>query len=857
LANAGVEVGSDPVRGAGSRPRGPADLAAVLLWTAALAAFFWDAVTFRKALFYFDISEINYPYRDFLAGEMRLGRFSRWFPGLYCGLPLFSESQAGYFHPLKFLLYPWLPTWKALNLDTVLSVWLTGLGTYGWLRRHVGAAGALTGAAVFGLGGFVWAHLIHTSMTNALTSVPFVLWATEWAWDRGRAAGVALGAAALAFQVFAGHLQDTLLTAGLLGAYAAFRAFTAPTWRDGVRTLTVASAVVGLGVALAAVQWVPSKELLDRSPRAGGLGWWEQTYGSWHPELLPTLVVREAYGTRARDTDWMDGFYPYHEMNAYLGLLALALAVVGGAAARDRWVAFWVALAALSFTLMMGRYTFLFDYMNRLPVVGSSRIPVRFHLWFSTAVAALAAVGVDRLGRGLVASLRPAFVTAGVLAALAAPIAVAVYAPVWTEPGRWTSPYHEARYRWLGRELAWGTARTALIFGLGAGAMTLAARGGGTPRRRAAAAWGLPVLVIADLLGAHARDVPTVDPSYWTDPPPTALAVLADPTHGRVFGVADKSSGEPGYASEPVDFFAARDALDWSLPPVWGLNSSGGETPLIPRRVVGYTDHVRPGQGRFDLENVTHIVVGGRRTSASTSASVGGRGHVIGAATVIPNPSALPRARLMGRPVYADDERAAADALDRLGPEVRDRLVVEDPTRPLPEGAAASGSARIGRDDPEHVEVTTDAVTPAYLVLADTYDPGWSAAIDGRPAPIRPAYLTFRAVYLTAGRHRVVFRYRPAGFRLGLGVSLAGLAIALPLLLWPRRLPDCGPGEGPLPWPAHWPRRVWVAAAAVVLASAVGLDRDGRPHLHSRWSNSFHRHTWGAGLEAMRQKPGG
>ena len=107
----------------------------------AIAAFFWDAVSLREALFYFDITEINYPYRDFFADELRAGRFSRWCPGLYCGLPLYSESQAGYLHPLKYLLYPWLATWQAFNLDTVLSVWLTGLGTYGWLRRHVGPAG--------------------------------------------------------------------------------------------------------------------------------------------------------------------------------------------------------------------------------------------------------------------------------------------------------------------------------------------------------------------------------------------------------------------------------------------------------------------------------------------------------------------------------------------------------------------------------------------------------------------------------------------------------------------------------------------------------------------------------------------
>ena len=143
-----------------------------MVWTVAIAVFFWDCVSLRRALFYFDISEINYPYRAFFADELRAGRFSRWCPGLYCGMPLFSESQAGYLHPFKYLLYPWLQTWQAFNLDTVLSVWLTGVGTYCWLRRHVGPAGALTGAAIFGSSGYVWGHLIHTSMINALASVP-------------------------------------------------------------------------------------------------------------------------------------------------------------------------------------------------------------------------------------------------------------------------------------------------------------------------------------------------------------------------------------------------------------------------------------------------------------------------------------------------------------------------------------------------------------------------------------------------------------------------------------------------------------------------------------------------------------
>jgi len=833
------------------RPAGRGDLAAVLVWTAAIAFFFWDVVAFKKAFFYFDVTEINYPYRDFLAREIRLGRFSRWLPGLYNGMPLFSESQAGYLHPLKPLLYPWFATWKAFGLDTVLSVWLTGLGTYGWLRGHVGPRGALTGAAVFGLGGFVWAHLIHTSMVNALASVPFLVWALEWAWDRGRLAGVAFGALALACAVFAGHLQDALISACLAGVYTLYRIATERTVRDRLAVAGVGVGVVALGVGLAAVQWVPSKELLDRSPRAGGLNWDDLTYGSWSPELLPTLVVREAYGTRARDTDWMDGFYPYHEMNAYLGLTALALAVIGGAAYRDRWVAFWVVLAGLGSVLMLGRFTFLFDHAHRIPVIGSSRIPVRFHLWVSLAVAALAAVGVDRLERGFPVRLRGAGLLIGLMVVLSVPILLYVYAPVFSDPGRWTRPYHVARFRWLGRELALAVARTVLLGVASAGAVVTAVRTR-SPRFRRAVCGVVPVVVIADLLGAHWVDAPTVAPDYWTVPPLSARKLRADPTFGRLAFLRtyrnEPSAGEPGYASEPIDFMAIRDTLGWSLPPVWGLASTGGETPLLPQRMVDFTDLVGLGLVRYDVASVTHLL-----TSRRNPLNLEGA-EPAGTALIYRNPGALPRARVLGRPHYAADERGAIAAVRQLGPAIRDRVVVEDPGRPLAPDAAASGSARITRDEPERVEIEAEASAPAYVILADTYDPGWTATVDGRPAPIRPAWITFRAVFVAAGRHRLVFRYRPAGFQTGLTCSLTALAVAAALALWPRRLPATRPAHAPLGWPVGWPAMGMLGVAALVVVSAVGLDRTGRPVRSARSAHAIHQFTWGAGIEAIRPR---
>jgi Bacterial membrane protein YfhO len=827
-----------------NRRWGLGDVLALLAWTGALVAFFWDAVTLKKALFYFDLTEINYPYREFLASELRAGRISFWHPGLLNGLPLYAESQAGYWHPLKFALYPWLQTWQALNLDTILSIWLTGLATYGWLRRHVGPAGALTGAGLFGLSGFVWAHLIHTSMTNALISVPLAFWGLEIACEGGRLRGVALGALALACQVFAGHLQDTILTAGALGIWAIYRALTAPGggW-SRLRPIGFVALLGALGVAVSAVQWVPSKNLLDRSPRVGGLTWEQITYGSWSPELLPTLVVREAYGTLARDTDWSDGYYPYHEMNAYLGLIGMALAVIGAGACRDRWVGAWIVLAGLGSLFMLGRYTCLFDYMNLVPIVGSSRIPVRYHLWVSLAVAALASVGVDRLGRPGRVRLGGAFAFVVAMVVASAAILIYVYLPVWTESRRWTTPEHQEHFEWLGRELAIAFGRT-LALGVAAGTLiSTAAKDSKVERRRWLAAC-LPLLVIADLLGSHRFDVPTIDPSYWTTPPDSVALIKADPGTIRVFGMAERSAAEPGFASREINFFEVRDPLPWSLPPVWGLATSQGHTPMYPRRVLTFHEHASM-PARIDVEGVTQILAG-RPTSSAR-----GEAQHAGSAYILRNPNAQPRARLMGRPVYVKNEADAARALDDLGESIHDRLIVEDPDNPLPEAAVASGTARIDVDLPDRVEVDVNANSPAYLVLADTYDPGWSAAVDGRPAPIRPAFAAFRAIFMTEGKHRVVFTYEPAGFRVGLIVTALGLVGVLACLVWPRPVAPPDPSHVALAWPSRWPLLYVGLLILFVLASSFKVGPGGVSR-HPRWEGASHRFTWSADIDAIK-----
>jgi uncharacterized membrane protein YfhO len=89
------------------------------------------------------------------------------------------------------------------------------------------------------------------------------------------------------------------------------------------------------------------------------------------------------------------------------------------------------------------------------------------------------------------------------------------------------------------------------------------------------------------------------------------------------------------------------------------------------------------------------------------------------------------------------------------------------------------GAVDITNDRPEHVELKVTTEQPGYLVLADSWYPGWHALVDGQPAPVYRADVLFRAVRVEPGTHTIVFEYHPQMFTLGAVVSIAALLIVL------------------------------------------------------------------------------
>jgi hypothetical protein len=80
------------------------------------------------------------------------------------------------------------------------------------------------------------------------------------------------------------------------------------------------------------------------------------------------------------------------------------------------------------------------------------------------------------------------------------------------------------------------------------------------------------------------------------------------------------------------------------------------------------------------------------------------------------------------------------------------------------------------------VAVRLPAGASGRLILADAYYPGWTALVDGRPAPIDRYDGFLRAVPIPDGSREVVFEYRPGWLAPALSVNLLALAVVLGLL---------------------------------------------------------------------------
>ncbi len=528
-------------------------LAVFLLWVLVVACY-WKIALAGRVLAGGDVFTYFYPYWAEATRAVRAGRLPLWNPYLFMGAPFLANSQVGVFYPLNWLLWFALPAHQSVHLTIVLHLCLAALGGYLWGRAslRLGRAGAWTVGAVFALGGYLGAQVEHVNQLQGLAWLPLALALCDEVLGprsevRSLRSGVAFAGlvVVVGLMLLAGHTQTAFISLVGLAAYGLgpplwgpWRRLRRRFWtraRSGLarqspyaqdhlqpsqgwwgllaRRAALLVCAAGLGVALAAVQLVPTWELTRLSVRAGGLPFNERLSFSLSPLYLARALL-PGFATPVP---------PEHiEYVSYVGSAGLALAATGLFANARRQHSnrstnlptyqstnlpiYLLTILGLFFSL--GLYNPLYLLLARfVPGFAHFRVPARWLALYAAGVAALAGAGVDCLWRGRV---RVRWRWVGMFALLV--VGLGVWGALGGRVGRATL-------------IGWVVGAAAVV-----GLLFVARR---APRL---AAVGLLALLIVELFAAsfalpHAR---ATAPQAFTSLRPAIAHLLAAPVTSRV-----------------------------------------------------------------------------------------------------------------------------------------------------------------------------------------------------------------------------------------------------------------------------------------------------------------------------------
>jgi len=733
-----------------------------------------------------DLVTTGEPARRFISKEFRAGRWPLWTPHYFAGAP-FSVTKLSPF----LLIEAAVESPVCLAWSQLAAALIAGLGMYVFCRRALEISFwpatlcawcyPLTGAMV------LWQGF---PLRPILCWFPWLLVAVQ-AVVRHQSRLSLIGLSLATFVVLtAGQLDfagQVLLFSGLFGVWCVWsehgRAGISWAMSKACLGLTVGW---GLGFMLAAPYVLPVIEYGSTGERmtSRGSGLEERPPGGvW---ALPLIVMPDYYGRRNGDTFLVYPFQPWNlqesAAGAYAGVIAtLVICPLAGFSRKHRSKNLFLAAMGLLGAGWWLDVPLIVDIL-RLPGLNMMS---HNRLVFATSFSllALAGIGLNAVLKGELRWARwhwllllpvTGICCIGFYHSLVLPTSVATHLPMYQSQGvslEWIRTAEDVK------QVQWWFVRHFLVTGL-LGALGLGLwlwiRLGWAPSQIL-----LPILALAfgaDLFWfARARCV-QADPALYFPRVP-ALQQLADSHPGRVLGYG---------------------CLSANLASTAGLCDVRGYDGVDPKRfmqllaIVGNNNPAVPEYARSQ-NFVPEVVVLSNRVQISPLLDLLGVSHLIfrGAPAtnvtpqfqsfdyyVLPNPKALPRAFVPRKVALVAEEGLRLARLASAAFNPSEIAFVESPVK-LPE--VCQGTAEIVEDLPSRIRIESRMQTAGLVVLADLWDQGWKAFLDGESVPILKADHALRGVVVPFGRSTLEFRYEPADFSWGLCAMGCGVVTLIGL----------------------------------------------------------------------------
>ena len=546
---------------------------------------------------------------------------------------------------------------------------------------------------------------------------------------------------------------------------------------------TAKSAFVWIvAVAIAAVSWLPPLRMLETNERAQPFDRTAAELYSHHPLRVLEMVAPGALGDPT-------GEYPAGQwvgepaasgaplfFSSYLGVVTLALALLGLRRRRLQLVLAGASLLALF--VAFGKHTPVHQiWRTILFPFAHMHSPEKYVVLVVAGLAPLAGLGASSVLADERSGLRRLLVLGGVLAGLA--LAAPVLLPAALAPG-----VRAAGLR--------GLLALALLFAL----IRLS--------RRFSRAVPLVMLALVALdLGIPASRLTGFGSAQLlTRVPSAASAILQDngsPGPPRVFRQPNLEQTAAPLGPKATWRDSQERAID-SLTPntlnIFGLAVVPGYASAIPDLLSQLGPRTFADLGRtLRLFSVPYLLV--TDTGASDlrkTSTVAMLSHPLPKGSLLRLQGARPRVYLASQIRSLSPAEAAHHLLDEAvvsGQEVLVFTARQPQFVPTLQGGESHACTLESFANTRLVALCSTP-SPTLAVFVEQYDPGWSALVDGKVAPLLRANLLMRAVPLSAGSHRIELQYRAPGLRMAIFLSVMGLLALVVLVATARGGPRRG-----------------------------------------------------------------
>jgi len=723
-----------------------------------------------------DAVSIFYPLKSLAADQVRKGELPLWNPYIFGGYPLYTSPTLGLLFPTS-ILYLFFHSSIAWTLQTMTQPFLASLFMY-LLLRHLKLPNlaSIFGGIVYGFGGFTILWMQWNSLSTTSLFLPIlILFEDKYLSTKKSKWGVLL-AIFICLQILSGYLPIISLTFICLAAWYVF--FSKNIFKD----LKIVPYIL-LGICLSAFFLLPLGELVATSQRVS------ETLGSENPFILPqnlvNLIAPDFFGNDATYNFWGQG--DHMDSTLYVGIATIVFALVGlQKMYKKRHVKFTIFL--LLITIVIALQNPIGSFLYKLGLWGGSSITMnRTNFITNFILAILASFGISSIRKSYSKlSLKPAFIVLFTLLGLT--LGLFVYKFTLLTPPE------------LNTLLNFSDQGSASLIHSNVALRNLV--------------W--PTLLVLAVLIAQ-----TFFKKFKSLTPLATIAfilILIIDLFRLGWKFNTFSSPKYIYPQTPISdflknypndrFVAEKDIFPTNMWVPFKLSSLAGYDSVYPLNTAKLIAVANSGninakpQPRWgildnfsskilDAANIRFLVA----LKKEPDGKVSSKGQVTSidkltkyhevfeekGVVIFENKESLPRTYMTNAVIKTSDEETLRLLLDEQFP--IDKVAITKDFKLTPQ----SDSPLVYTSDynpatNSHIVVNTSSNQDAYLVVLDSFYPGWKVLVDNNKSTIYRTNYNFRGVFLKKGKHTVEFIYSPKSLKYGLAITGLSLLVTLFIL---------------------------------------------------------------------------